>query len=349
MPDLPIAKWMRPVELQPGSARIKAVAKVAEGFAEGTRPETILGLVETAFLGADNAAHRSVSEAIRITDDTYWSEPHELQARLIAGTVLARVVAEGSELATVASHAIMSATWQGMQAPFEELPEVASGAIAEGARTSRERPRLAPIDSSKMQPRKPALPEAEEFVTSKHGVELLKYVDTAVANAVKHVNSRNRELTSLLRVSDEELNILWWAFSGRSRILGASFSHPTSPARVAIAAGLEFGDLVEFAEEPRLTEELLSRLLGRKVEKVVTLREAIEALAGADFALPDGGADHRFLPVLTCLTALRKHGGESSWTSSAQKVADVLESTHSPVSLAHQTVREILLADKLAG
>ena len=79
-------------------------------------------------------------------------------------------------------------------------------------------------------------------------------------------NSFANVMTTRLAAADEELDLLWWAFSDYSELANTRWAD-LAPATAAVLCGIELGNKLVFEIELPSTEALLARLLGRTLEE----------------------------------------------------------------------------------
>ena len=151
-----------------------------------------------------------------------------------------------------------------------------------------------------------------------HDIQLLRTATEELAGELQtHQHSYADVLAARLDAADEELELLWWAFSDYSALAHDRWAHLGSP-EAALLCGIEFGNKLEFEVELPSTEALLARLLGPDIKEPVALATAVEAAASFldSMKLPDG---HPLLPILSCISEYRALHGKPSWQGSVDR------------------------------
>ena len=153
-------------------------------------------------------------------------------------------------------------------------------------------------------------------------------------------------LAARLDTADEELELLWWAFSGYSELAKNRWAD-LAPEAAALLCGLEFGSKLAFEIELPSTGALLARLLGPNIKEPVALATAVEAAATflGEMELPAG---HPLLPILSSLSEHRVLHGKPSWKGSVERWN--IDPGHSTEQLAfaYQATRERALMGNIS-
>jgi len=348
MADFPLSVWLRPVALAPGSPRIAAITHAASTVAEDATNLVAVELVESAFCGDDNASYMRVSNAVREIDATYSARSVDLESRIALGITLAYVMRDNDETSTAAAHATLSAAWLNLPSPVEELTTLAAATLRDRAETSRLRHQaVPPVNVSEQLAALPELPDPGVAVTGEYGQRILRYVANAVTALSSSVDAATQHLANQGSASDEELDLLWWAFSGRSSILGRDWSTLTNVGQMAIAMGIEYEALVTYQQEPTATSQIVTRLLAKRAERQVTLRDSVEGAVAAGISSPVRVDGRRLLPILSCLQEAETLGGRPAWRESVSRWSIVTDSSYPASAMAQQLIRELLLAREL--
>lgn len=345
LPDLP--RWLREVELEPGSERQAAIGAAAGSLADSAGGYQLLDLVLLAHGDAQGEASDAVSQAVRAVDPTFGAAPTDLEMHLAAGAAVAAILGKPTT-GTLAAHAVLTARWLGLPPAIAELHQLAQAALVERSEVLRARgtfPTTSTVEK--------ALAELPAFETDGQGVvyqEARAVVDATkkASNALSALMKRvAAECESRLDAADEELNILWWAFASRSERVRSAWSDITPSAAAALIAGVEFAGLLRFEAELPSTESLLSRVLGGVSTEQGQITGAVEAAAQhlTDLQLPEKG--HRLLPMLSSLIEYRALNGQKEWRKSTSRWQVDSSAGSDALGLATQAVREVLSSKSL--
>jgi len=344
MVDVMVVRWLRSVTVDTESSRVVAIDSAAQSVAHEVSGYDVLQLVESTYLGSENASQAALLEAVRAEDPTFAPSADDLEARLTSAVALYHILGQHQELSAAACHAILSAEWQGWTAPVPELELLATTTLGARSEASRKRPEeVSSVSAAAALKKRPALPADGTAMSAEHGQGLIDFVVASVNAATRSADAATRQLTQQLRASDEELNLLWWAFSGYNAILERQVPGMSNAGQAAIAVGLEFAALLKFDEEPLSTKAILEGLLARKTNKHITLKAAVEATPPSVTGLPSGHSPQQLLPVLSSLREASAFGHKPAWVDSALRYGIDTTGEHGAVSLAEQVVRECLI------
>jgi len=152
----------------------------------------------------------------------------------------------------------------------------------------------------------------------------------------------NKRVEARLAASDEELDLLWWAFSGHSELMNKPYSKFSSDGSLVLAIAFELAGQVTFPVQPEATRALLDRLLGTKATHSITLAAAVNAAKALQLTLPVFNKQ-RLLPVLSSLQEAEELDWKAAWKESVGRWSIDADLASSCLDLAEQVVRELLL------
>lgn len=343
MEDAKVAEWLRAVSLTPGADRQAAIAVAAAEFNSEPNATAAAGMVELAFGQPVESAFEQLCELVRNSDPTFAARPDDLETALAAGVLVAEVLSTDTPVAAMAAHSVLSAAWSGSTPSLADLPALASDCLVRRADASRTRG-----GSRQRRSAQPTIADmADDAGAMTHGE------GKVVVEAIKSIYTRDRvqdsefdALRGWLRASDEELDVLWWAFSGYSDTDTRAWSE-LAPGRAALLAGIELSTRLNFDTEPVRTDQIFRRLLINHVAGTITLQDAIESLAAPEPAIPVVASNQGLFPVLMSVHECRAMAGKAGWVDSVARWSINTARSVDVISLAEQTVREWLLADNL--
>lgn len=336
--------WLRPVDLLEGGARQQAIAATASGLAGSVRDRAILDLVELAHGVGHSTAFPLVQAAMRENDPTFACGPHELETQIIASTAVASLMFDADpRAASIAAMGTLSARWTGATPAVPDLPPFARECLIERSEALRRRVpvpvgRPEDIDFS-------AVPDRPADGTGAINQDLMALKAAAVA-AIGGVQQDLirvlRQLTNRAEASDEELDVLWWAFSEFST-RGARRWHAIKPLGVRAAlAGAELAALTKWYVPLPSSEAILARIL-TDGDAAISIVDAIGAGSGGlldDLSLPQG---HPLLPILSSMSEYRDLDGREAWIDSTGRWGIDPRREGTALEFAHQMLRELLL------
>jgi hypothetical protein len=330
--------WVESVELLPGSDRVSALRGAAETLGAGLRPRAVLDLVAYA-VGRDSpAAFMSVSAAVSASDPSFAAAAADLEPRLVASAAVARALENDDDTAAIVAGAVLSAEFAGLHAPVVELPALARAAQARRFGRVRERVAVPRIDLGRTAveiPNPHAAPwrSGDEADRRTGGAEpLTEQLTRILAGLAERFETR-------LDAADEELDVLWWAFSAHDE--PAAGWGETASADVFLRAGRELADRHRFNAEIPTARAILRRVLGPRGDEEYVLADAIAA-AGGRVEL-DSAPPGPLLPILTANAAYIAAGGDPGWIDAAAARGVDARIRRRGEEIAAQTLRELLL------
>jgi hypothetical protein len=339
-----LAVWLHEISLQPGSDRQSAIAGAAETLARAADVTQVPGYVLLAHGDSHVGAFESIRSEMSRLDPTFGCAIDDLETRLIAAVCVAELILNGGKPGLTTAHAVLSEHWSGRSSAIEELVVLSAEALDTSSADLRARRPISTI----------TLPAATypAFGTDGQAVvhqEAREIVDS-VTTSFNHLNTQLGELSSKmdrrLLASDEELDLLWWAFNGYSESLGKLWTSIRKPALIAIALSLEASELIQFDVEPQNLTALFSRILGERRNNKIKLGDAISACGDAEI-FPAAPSNSQLLPILTSLNEYRALDGRTGWRDSVQRWSINPDHESSNIEFASQCVREVLLQRQL--
>jgi hypothetical protein len=344
-----IAGWLHEVELTPGSERQHAITSAADEYAASASAAAMPDLVLLAHrVPASNAFHQ-ITEAVAAHDDTFACGIEELETQLVAAVFVATVMEESSFASTTAAGLVLNAAATGLSSAIASLPGLATETHDRQGGAVRERgPITFALETSGMFDAVPAFDQDGANVLHQE-VRALREASVAAlgatANALAELVTR---LSNRLDAADEELDLLWWCFAGRSESLKQAWASVTSTGLAAIAAAVEMDQHLKFPAEPQSATSLLAKVLGDHASNNVTLAEAIED-AGMSNLVLGLTVGHQLLPVLSSLREYRELDGKPAWKGSVARWNIDPDRSWTALDLAGECLREQIILRLTTG
>ncbi len=286
-------------------------------------------------------------------DPTFEMKKNALEIRVLAGSLLAHILASSSFTENVmrASLALVTLTAKGVSPapPLSDVSELAEGWLLRTSDSLREaamikrRPAVR-LDSN-------ALVKISEAISGNIVPDALSGVHeflTLVSKEFDKLSRRVEELERVYSLSQEEVQMVWWLFGESSNDLRRPFSKIKAPA-AAVLVGKELAEQVSVFPGPRAAEAYLDRMLARvKPQKKVSFAQAVEALE------PDWcrarTREHRdsemldLCPLFCGIASRTEFPKGDGWKPVFQSRAKVdIDKAIALVELALQTYQEFLL------
>lgn len=327
--------WMRAVALEPGGDRIAAIKRSAVKFGETLSDRDILDMVLLAYKQSHGNAFDVLGDSIREYDSTFGCLADDLESSIAASAAVSALLMQESISASIAAQGVLSAEWVGLKPSVAELPELALNTSRRRSEALRKRRDLP----------SPVIEASDEYVSDGETDDDIDQMEDReyTEHMAKKIQHRQYLYASVLAdrldAADEELELLWWAFSGYSELAKKKWAS-LPPESAALLCGIELGGKLAFEIEQPSTETLLARLLGPDTEKLVSLPEAVEATAAFldSVGLTNG---HPLLPILSSVSEYRALSGATSWRDSvSSRWSIVPDRSTEKLAFACQAARE---------
>jgi hypothetical protein len=233
------------------------------------------------------AALARVREAFKAADEFFDMQGNDRELEVLCGAALATLFEKGDDISAFAALGATTASCGNARLsnlPMD-LPGLAEGAIAAMAEKRRARPDLAAAVSGA--PPKLNFEGASETVKqnwSPDGVAqgfslAAQATSSAVAGVVGMLRSLAAAATDFAAIQDEELQMLWWLFGGRSAAMDCAFDAIQPDAQPLILAA-ELAGMTKLLPGPVSAKPILSRA-GLKERKRCTIPAAVNACDAA--------------------------------------------------------------------
>ena len=261
-------------------AGVGALVKAAE------TGKDVEALIRLAFKSRQTAAVDQINkirQAFYSTDRTFEMGGNDRELQVLAAATLAVLMVQDSNVGAEVALATTTSSLAGARKPDlpMDLSVLAKEAIDQAAETNRKRPDLAaqqqlrapPLDFGEAGEKAKGQPNGEGLA------EALTLAEKAVTKVFNEITRRQaslaNDLTRILRVQDEELQMLWWLTGRRSFDLDCTFDDVPVEVRPLVFAK-ELSDSTEFLPGPASVKGLLSHA-GLKDCKKVALSRVINA------------------------------------------------------------------------
>ncbi len=349
------ADWYAAVSLHRDAQTLEARWKAVETLGGRLKLAQVPSLVRVFFsLPSDDQLVDEIRTAARDEDKTYLSVGDANELAVLAGGVVAHVVARPSNIADAAALAVSCLDAQGlrhaarMQGVVDEtMRYLANESIRERAIAE------SPVDDLNAA-------ALNKQIAEKGGVPvtdlntLWSAVDAVLKDILrkhaKHTESINLTLEKVLSRHQEESDILWWLFSEHS-LDGTKAFHDLTIPEACFWGAKDLADLTRFLPGPFAAPALLHkmlRLVRNKVPAEVGISDAVNACnmewkqkwvaaLGAN-QVPD------LFPMLFAVARSVEVGGGNEWSTAFEHATGLTAGARiTPSKLALQIYNELLL------
>ena len=333
-----LPKWLRVVELQPAGDRLAAIENSAIHLGGTLCGRDVLDMTLLAHGQSRGNAFDHLNNAVQTHDPTFGCRADDLESTVAAGAVVSALLAQESKSASAAAQGILSANWLGLSPSVTELPDLALATSRRRSEALRGRRALPRQEKKAFFDEGPEFDDTEDPLTQREG-QLLQAATKAVADELQtSQNSFADVMTTRLAAADEELDLLWWAFSDYSELANTRWAD-LAPETAAVLCGIELGNKLVFEIELPSTEALLARLLGRNLKEPMVLAKAVKGSASlVDSMVSTEG--HPLLPILSSISEYRVLNGDPSWSGSVTRWNINADHSSGKLAVALQAVRE---------
>ena len=326
-------RWYAAVSLGSDAARQGVRWTALQALTQQADSALIEALVRLAFgtrQAPSSEALARIHAAYRAADDTFEASRAAREMQVLAAASLA-VLSEGrgGNAATAALSVATASMAGGRSAELPmDLPALAEAAIERLADANRTRPNLAGLVSAEP----PKVDFEGASAKAKEGSwDAVALAFTAAATstrtALRGLAARQASAVSaidrFLQVQDEELQMLWWVFGGRSIDLNCAFGTVPADAQPLVFAS-ELADCTASLPGPRSIAPLLARA-GLKERKRLTIASALGAAGSPWLTTMMGNGDPSPVtrPLHFAIQRCLEAGGGDTWLPNWAAVAGV--------------------------
>ena len=347
-----LPSWLRGATLDPHQLEIDTNLARVSAIVAALEPGNVFDLLAYAYARADggeNVGFQVALTAVRSAgeEDSVASEQDLLPRRLSAIAVADLLDQSHGDAAVIAGLAVRSIEFCDGEHPLPELPQLADVALARIATERRRRP---PAFSGSIQDEVEALiskATVAEAETVDNGQlrGALEKVRAAVRRSSKGIDAMREASEYHARITDEELDLLWWSHGNHSQLLAKRW--PDVSEAATLVAPFELAERLLIQPAPRSASFLVATVLGRAGLDSAgpkSLRKAVEAapiLGGKLAGLSD---PYKLLPISSAIAEHHKKSGDGVWAA-AYKAEFGLDpaSKYGREALAAQFVSELSL------
>jgi hypothetical protein len=333
-------RWVESVELLPASARFAALRHAAEAIGSSLEPAVALEMVAYA-VGRDGpGAFAAICAAVSVNDPSFSAGTSDLEPRLVASGALARALENDNLIASIVAGAVLSAEFAGLFAPVVELPALARATQARRFRRLRDHVSMPRLELEGLFKDLPSF-GADGWRAAEALDRLARATKTLSENVEGMLTGLAQRFEARQDAADEELDVLWWAFSSSGESRPAGWSESATPDML-LRAGLQLADRHRFKTEIPTAREILRRVLGPSGDEEYVLADVVAAAAGRlELDTVDAGP---LFPILSSNAACVALQGETDWVAAAVRLGVDPTIKRRGDDIAAQTVRELLLA-----
>ena len=286
-------------------------------------------------------------------DPTFEMKKNALELRVLAGALLAHVLAKSNANENVmkTSLAIVTLAAKGVSGPptLPDVPDLAQQWLLNRSATLRADDKMKTKLAVKADRK-----SLKEILLAIHDGDLpnalakLHKISTLVGDQLATLSRHVTELETALYLSQEEVQIVWWLFGEYSNDLRVDFSKIEAPA-AALVIGKELADHVRVFPGPRAAEAYLDRMLGRvKQKKKMSFAQAVETVDASwcqaraqEYQKSDA---MRLCPLFCGLASRAELKDADAWKSVFSNRSGVdIDKPIAPIELALQAYHEFLL------
>ena len=248
-------RWVESVELLPASVRFSALRQAAESIGGSLDRGAALDLVAYAVGREGGSAFEAVCVAVCAGDPSFAPGAADLEPHLVASAAVARALENDNLTAAVVAGGVLSAEFAGLFSPVAELPALARATQARRFQRLRDRVIMPRFELEAIFANLPNF-AADGWRPAEAVDRLVSATKTLAEHLESIFGGIGQRFESRMDAADEELDVLWWAFSAHGRNAGAGWTEAYTPD-VLLRAGLELADRHRFNTEIPTAGEIL--------------------------------------------------------------------------------------------
>lgn len=328
-------RWYREVDISENrprlDARWKGVSLLVRA-ADRKSVETMLAVLLKAKSRPDAEALATLRGHFKAADDLFEMSGNDRELEILCGTALVQVLDGTSDVAARA--ALMTSIGFFAEARKADFPfNFAAAAETTIAKISEQRRNRLTVTQLGQVTQMEVDAESIEILKQEFSYQHVVGAVNAVANQVRAVahdmttkaNAAIRAIEHLLAVQDEELQILWWLFGGRSTTLDRPFTDVPVDAQPIVLAS-EAADATRFIPGPISVKPILSRAgLKERITPGASIAAAINACDGNFLQKLVEGVEPAPVvrPLHFAIHRKLEAGDDTSWTANWSAVTGI--------------------------
>jgi len=348
-------RWYRQVDVSENRSRLDARWKgvsLLVRAADRKSVETMLAVLLKAKSRPDAEALATLRGHFKAADDLFEMSGNDRELEILCGTALATVLDGTGDVAAQAALMTSVGFFAGARKanfPFD-FAATAEATIARISEQRRNRPAIPRLGQvALMGVDAESIEKLKQGITYEHVVGAVNAVAGQVGAVARDTaaktNAAIQAIEYFLAIQDEELQMLWWLFGGRSKTLDLPFADVPADAQPIVLAS-EVADATQFMPGPNSVKPILSRAglkerkkTGSGIAAAVNacdgdfLRGLVEGVEPAPVVRPLHFAIHRKLEA----------GDDTSWSANWSAVTGIdAELTLPGIELGNLFYRERL-------
>lgn len=279
-------RWYASIGIVDDPTRYQSRWSGVSAVVQSTDSKDVEALIRLGFKSRQSASVAQVQkirQAFKVADPAFDMQGNDRELQVMAAASLVALMEKGSDHGAKAALAITTTSLNGIRKPElpMDLPMLAERAIIQIAETKRRRPDLVKhastdainIDFEKSVEKVKAS-QAGDAISDAFTMAAAE-MRTAFVEIIRRQTTVVHSIDQVLRMQDEELQMLWWLTGQRSFDLDCTFDAVSADAQ-PLVFGKELADNSGFLPGPVSVKALLSRA-GLKDRKKIALSTAINA------------------------------------------------------------------------
>ncbi|MFK5914135.1 MAG: GTPase-associated system all-helical protein GASH [Woeseiaceae bacterium] len=348
------ADWYQPVTFGHDRETLDFRWRGVEAALENLDYEMLMDLVRFVFSReiVSQEVLSTFRQYFKDTDQTFLTTGNEQEVLTLASCVLALICVDEYSLGEIAL-AILTVSACGIRKPAINIDLV--GMATERVKDDGLQDRSRPIMSApKKVGNKKAFQDATEPLTQGHGFpQALEAIDNIGAITLSHINAMQKntsekivEMQKVLKIQDEELQMLWWVVGNWSGMWNSSFNN-IDPSAMPILLAEEAASMTTGFSEPPSLKSVFFRI-GLDDTSELSITDSVNACGIENlevFSLSNVTCASIF-PVHFAMARAKETGADKSWVTSWRNISGIkAKDKITPVDLAVQFHRESKLME----
>ncbi|WP_441255825.1 GTPase-associated system all-helical protein GASH [Tardiphaga sp. 285_C5_N1_2] len=279
-------RWYRQVEMGDNREKLELRWKGVIDLVDNADSESIVTMIAIALRTKPRPQATQVAamrQTFKDIDDLFDMAGNDRELEILCSSALAMLFEGDEDTSALAALFTTTASCGGQRtADFAlDLVGTANAALARISDDRRTRPALgkmvvaAPLKISVEQENTSLKQAFNADQVAAAFTALCKQTESAMQRLTRNLNAVLKEAHTFGEIQDEELQMLWWLFGGRSKKMDCPFSEISPEAQTFILAA-ELADITKFLPGPDSVKPILSRA-GLKERKKYSVPAAVNA------------------------------------------------------------------------
>lgn len=340
-----LADWLEQVSVGLTGEEIKAYRSAVLEIAKNLDADQAFDLVRCGFAVGDDTSREWILSAIREQDGTYSGSNGDALVPVVAAAATIEILANSRhKLNTRFMLLTRAAQLNGLSPTIPEIIDTLGTALVANTTSRRQRPgrsksiaKTAETAISKGAKWDPATPQQWQQLADE-----LEAHKNALLEVSKTASSAISDLRQVIKHQDEELNLLWWSYGGRSLTEDKNWSEVEPLEKRIVLAVKELRGLTNSVPASPSAPAILTRAFDAPKEATLTIGEVAKELIVAGLKFEEVGHD-RLTPISAAVREMQRVGeADDTWKTVVSRTLSIDANRHwTPSAIGEQLLLEL--------